>query len=180
MLLHDMEARVLRYSNYTLETNEAIQLAEKLHGTIPVVYAAQDPMDAVVMRWRCQIEENAKMLSYSNVFPEMNHNEIVGWEQNPNLLKHIAVITLHDRDELPQIRTRIHVTLDLLRECAAGIFEVEASEALLLSRVLGSICLGDWMSFYLAIGTQQDPFPIAKIDALKAALAQWNNPLVDV
>ncbi len=158
------------YADHASEGNQAIAIAERLRGKLPVLYGAQLGLDAVLMRWRCQIEENAKMLSYSNVFPEMNHNEIVGWEQNEDLLRRIAVVVLHDRNDLPQIRKRISVTLDILRPFAADIIEVYADEDDPLARVLGLICLGDWVSFYLAMTSGVDPYPIVNIDRLKAAL----------
>jgi glucose/mannose-6-phosphate isomerase len=158
------------HSAYDDASNTAITIAERLRGKLPVLYGAQAGLDAVLMRWRCQIEENAKMLAYSNVLPEMNHNEIVGWEQNPDLLRRIAVVVLHDRDELPQIRKRIAVTLDIIRPHAGDIIEIHADEAQPLARILGLICLGDWVSFYLAMTSSVDPYPIVNIDRLKKAL----------
>lgn len=160
------------YADHRDAGNKAILIAERLRGKLPVLYGAQLGLDAVLLRWRCQIEENAKMLAYSNVLPEMNHNEIVGWEQNEDLLRRIAVIVLHDRDDLPRIRTRIGVTLDLIRPFAADIIEIHADEENPLARIFGLICLGDWVSFYLAMATGVDPFPIEKINRLKSALGK--------
>ena len=162
---------VEKYASLDRERNAAIQIAERLHGMLPVLYAHGDRFECVLTRWRCQIEENAKMLAYSNVFPELNHNEIVGWEQHPDLLGRIAVVTFREQHEAPEIRKRIDITLDLLRPYAGAIIDVMAEEETHLGRVLGLICLGDWISFYLAIGTGKDPFPIQKINALKSALA---------
>ncbi|MDT8324192.1 MAG: bifunctional phosphoglucose/phosphomannose isomerase [Bacteroidota bacterium] len=170
--VNHLESVTREYADYLSGENHAIALAGKLNGRLPVLYAAQVGLEAVLTRWRCQIEENAKMLAYSNVFPELNHNEIVGWEQNPDLLGRIAVVVLHDRDDLPQIRKRIAVTLDLLRPLAGDIVEVYAQEDTLLSRILGLICLGDWVSFYLAIISGVDPYPIEKINRLKEELAK--------
>jgi glucose/mannose-6-phosphate isomerase len=158
------------YSDHNDAANKAIGVAERLRGRLPVLYGAQAGLDAVLMRWRCQIEENAKMLSYSNVLPEMNHNEIVGWEQNPDLLRRIAVVVLHDLADLPQIRKRISVTIDIIRPLAGDIIEIYADEEQPLARLLGLICLGDWVSFYLAMTSGVDPYPIVNIDRLKAAL----------
>ncbi len=159
------------YADHDGTENLAVSIAERLRGRLPVIYGAQLGLDAVLMRWRCQIEENAKMLSYSNVLPEMNHNEIVGWELNEDLLKRIAVVVLHDRADLPQIRKRIAVTLDIIRPLAADIIEIYAEESHPLARILGLICLGDWVSFYLAMTSGVDPYPIVNIDRLKAALS---------
>jgi len=160
-----------RYDDYSDPSNQAIQIAETLHGKLPVIYAVQDELESVAVRWRCQIEENAKMLSYTNVFPELNHNEIVGWEQNADLLKRIALVVLGDDDDEYRMAKRISLTVDMIRPYAGEILQVKGVENTMLQRILGLICLGDWVSFYLAIGTNIDPFPIKKIDALKSAMA---------
>ena len=169
-VLATLEAATREYADHDDAHNKAIDIAERMRGRLPVLYGAQTGLDAVLMRWRCQIEENAKMLSYSNVFPEMNHNEIVGWEQNPDLLRRVAVIVLHDRGDHPQIRKRISVTMDIIRPHAAEIIEIHADEDQPLARILGLICLGDWVSFYLAMTSAVDPYPIVNIDRLKKAL----------
>lgn len=168
--LATLESATREYADHDDPGNKAIDIAERLRGRLPVLYGAQAGLDAVLMRWRCQIEENAKMLSYSNVLPEMNHNEIVGWEQNPDLLRRIAVVVLHDLGDHPQIRKRISVTLDIIRPHASDIIEIYADEEQPLARILGLICLGDWVSFYLAMTSAVDPFPIVNIDRLKAEL----------
>ena len=59
--------------------NPAVKLAKQLHGKIPVIYSANERTDAVNLRWRGQIQENAKQVAFGNLLPEMNHNEINGW-----------------------------------------------------------------------------------------------------
>jgi glucose/mannose-6-phosphate isomerase len=152
--------------------NQAIAIAERLHGKLPVLYSGPELLEAAAIRWRCQIEENAKTLAYSNVIPELNHNEIVGWERNPDLLGRIAVLLLRDPGDAPEIARRFDVTTDLIRAVAGDIIEVRPTSTAPLARILELICIGDWVSFYLALGTDTDPFPIEKINALKAALAQ--------
>ncbi|MBR9977240.1 MAG: bifunctional phosphoglucose/phosphomannose isomerase [Bacteroidetes bacterium] len=169
--LRTLETCTQEYADYTDPENKAITIAQRLCGQLPVLYGAQAGLEAVLLRWRCQIEENAKMLAYGNVLPEMNHNEIVGWEQNRDLLKRIAVIALHDRDDPPQIRRRLAVTLDIIRPLAGDILEIHADEEQPLARIFGLICLGDWVSFYLAMSSGVDPYPIVNIDRLKAALS---------
>jgi glucose/mannose-6-phosphate isomerase len=169
-LLADVETATKNFADYTSGDNPAVTMAEALHGTIPVIYGGQSFLEAVLTRWRCQIEENAKVLAYSNVLPEMNHNEIVGWERLPELLKRISVIALHDLADPAPLRKRLAITLDIIRPLAANIIEVHAREENELSRVFGLILLGDWVSFYLAVGSGVDPFPIRNINHLKNAL----------
>ncbi|MEO6046163.1 MAG: SIS domain-containing protein, partial [Candidatus Kapaibacterium sp.] len=77
MLLLDKLTR--KYSTGPKKGNTAFALAEKINGAIPVIYSASDRLDTVNLRWRGQIQENAKYLAFGNLLPEMNHNEISGW-----------------------------------------------------------------------------------------------------
>ncbi|MDH7514756.1 MAG: bifunctional phosphoglucose/phosphomannose isomerase [Bacteroidota bacterium] len=161
-----------RFSDWNDPGNPAVALAERLHGFMPVIYAANGLLEAVALRWRGQIEENAKTLAYGNVLPEMNHNEIVGWEKNPEILKRIFVIALADPDDHPAVKKRMMATLDMIRPLAAGIHTIESTRPEPLARLCELICLGDWVSYYLAVGIHVDPYPIRNIVALKDALGR--------
>ena len=164
-------AAVARFADPAAPDNKALWYAEMLHDSLPVLYAGHTMLEPVLLRWRGQIEENAKMLAYGNMLPEMNHNEIVGWEKNPDLLQRITVLVLRTPDEHPRVALRFEATLGLLRPVAGRIEQITATAATPLGRVFELVCLGDWISYYLAIGGGIDPFPIDKISSLKNALA---------
>ncbi|MAT38433.1 MAG: bifunctional phosphoglucose/phosphomannose isomerase, partial [Ectothiorhodospiraceae bacterium] len=166
-VVHELQARSDDYSDLDDEDNPARQVAEILHGSLPIIYSPAGRMEAVNLRWRNQISENAKMLAFGNLFPELNHNEIVGWEQCEDMLERAVIIALHDLDEGARIETRIETTLEILKPYAQTVIEIHPEQDEPLSRIFALIHFGDWISYYLAIGTQTDPFPIAKIDTLK-------------
>jgi glucose/mannose-6-phosphate isomerase len=158
------------YSDPAGMQNDALQTAGRLQNRLPVIYSSTRN-EAANLRWRCQIEENAKSLAYGHVFSELNHNEIVGWEQQPDLLQRIAVIMFRDDDDLKQIKVRMNITRDMIAPLAGDMIEVQAVGSSHLERLFSLICLGDWVSYWLAIITGVDPFPIFKINKLKKALA---------
>ncbi len=150
--------------------NEALRLAGEIRDRLPIIYSAREFLEAVNMRWRAQMEENSKVLAYGNVLPEMNHNEIMGWERLPDVLERCAVIFLVSGDEHPQVRKRMSVTRELIEPYAGSVHSVHAEGESRLAKILGLISYGDWVSFYAAILNGVDPTPIAKIQALKASL----------
>jgi glucose/mannose-6-phosphate isomerase len=160
------------YMDHQAARNIPRDLALELQDALPVIYCAQEPLEAVALRWRCQVEENAKSLAFGNVFPEMNHNEIVGWEMHPDLLKRFAVIILREPDEHPQITKRIETTKEILRPFAHSIRDVRPRAGDLFTYLLELLLLGDWFSYYLALINGVDPFPIEKIQKLKIALSE--------
>ncbi|HJY63578.1 MAG TPA: bifunctional phosphoglucose/phosphomannose isomerase [Ignavibacteria bacterium] len=160
------------YGNIDESENPALKIAIHLQGKIPVIYSSNNLLDIVNLRWRCQMNENAKMLAFGNYLPEMNHNEIVGWEVNPDLLKNLGVIFLNDPGDFERIKRRQEVTKELLKPFAGLIFEISSDCSKKLERIMDLVYLGDWVSFYLAILNKVDPTPIEKINILKSKLTE--------
>lgn len=154
------------------EDNEALALAEDLKDTLPIIYSNSTLLEPVNMRWRCQFEENSKTIAYGNTLPEMNHNEIVGWEQIAHLTGRLSVIMLVDNEEDPRIMKRMRIVKELIEDQAASITVLRTRGDSRLTRMFSLIQLADWTSYYLALINRVDPTPIAKIDMLKSKLAE--------
>jgi glucose/mannose-6-phosphate isomerase len=153
-------------------SNLAKRLAKSLYMKFPVIYGGQDHIDSVVTRWRGQIAENSKTLSSSHVFPEMNHNEIVGWEHPKALLKKFIVVCLRDREDHPRTARRMDVTRAILKKNGVKIVEVSSLGKGLLARMFSLIYIGDFTSFYLAVLNGGDPTPVERVTYLKNELAK--------
>ena len=160
------------YGDPASMNNPALSIAQSLHGKLPVVYSSVDRFDAVNVRWRGQISENAKSLAYGHVFPELDHNEIVGWEVLKDSMKKIHVVILRDNGDNPRIQLRMDITKNVIRDFADGITEVRSEGKSVLTRMFSLLYLGDWVSFYLAMLNGVDPTPVKKIDFLKNELAK--------
>jgi glucose/mannose-6-phosphate isomerase len=156
--------------NVRQKKNAAKEIAATLYSKYPVIYGAQDRIDAVVTRWRGQLAENAKTLGSSHFFPEMNHNEIVGWDNPAALLKKFAVVILRDKGDHPRVAKRMDITESILRARCANLTEVRSSGKGLLARIFSLVYTGDFVSFYLAILNKRDPTPVERIKYLKDRL----------
>ncbi len=153
--------------------NPALELARSLAGKVPLVYTGPGLLEAAGVRWQTQIQENAKQLAFGNVFAELNHNEVLAWEHAlPEVQKLLHVVVLRDPADHPKIHKRMDVTKGLLAPKAAGWTEVSPQGEGKLARLLSTIQLGDFMSFYLAMLMGVDPTPIETIDHLKRTLAE--------
>jgi len=156
-----------------ISKNPAKRLARRLWGRLPVVHGNVQRLDAVVYRWRTQIAENAKQLSWSHLYPELNHNEIVGWSNPDPLLRHLLILLLRDRGDHERVKLRMEITKALLRrEEGVETIEIWSSGRGRLSRLFSLIYLGDFVSYYLAILNRVDPTPVERIDRLKKKLAR--------
>jgi glucose/mannose-6-phosphate isomerase len=146
-------------------------LARDLHGKLPVIYGVQDFSDVVAYRWRTQFNENSKVLASHQAFPELNHNEVVGWQGPPTGAPEVWVVLLRDRQELGRIAQQIAITKAYLQERAEGITEVWSQGQARLARLFSLLYTGDFTSYYLALLRGVDPKPVEAIDRLKDRLA---------
>jgi len=147
--------------------NPAKSLAGRLADRIPAFYAGSPALAPVARRWKTQLNENAKTLAIWDAFPELTHNEIVGWGVPADLARRITAVVLLAGDESEHDLRRIRVTRETVLRRAAGVDEVRGRGAGRLSRLLSLVFLGDLTSVYLAYLRGVDPTPIEAIDAVK-------------
>ncbi|MGZ3921605.1 MAG: bifunctional phosphoglucose/phosphomannose isomerase [Bacteroidia bacterium] len=149
--------------------SEAEQIAKKLFHKIPVIYSLGSCEGAAV-RFRQQINENSKMLCWHHVFPEMNHNELVGWTtRNEN----IAVVTFHTSFDYDRTKKRYEVCKPLFEKYSASVTDITAKGTSKLEQFFYLINIGDWISCYLADLKGIDPVEVKVIDHLKGELAKF-------
>ena len=152
--------------------NIAKLTAISIYDKYPVIYASQDYMDCVVTRWRAQLAENAKTLSSGNLFPEMNHNEITGWNNPKKILKGFIAVILKDALDHPRISRRMDITKKMINKEGHGVIEISALGRTRLARIFSLLYIGDFVSVYLAILNRTDPTPVERITYLKNALKE--------
>ncbi|MFN7171033.1 MAG: SIS domain-containing protein, partial [Candidatus Omnitrophota bacterium] len=136
------------------------------------IYSGSIHFDVVAQRLRTQLNENSKTLASSHVFPEMNHNEIVGWRFPEKTLKRFIILLLRDNQEQERIRRRIEITKEIFCRNGFKFKEIYAEGNSLLTRIFSLIYLGDYVSYYLALLNRVDPTPVEPIVYLKNRLSE--------
>ncbi|HWH09295.1 MAG TPA: bifunctional phosphoglucose/phosphomannose isomerase [Candidatus Thermoplasmatota archaeon] len=159
-----------------VSTLDAVQLDESkraalaLEGTIAGTYAA-GLLAPAARRFANQLNENAKVLAWWGVMPEMNHNELVGWAGDDALDRFTAVFLRH-ADEHPQAKARYDFTAKLVQERGGQVLQMEAKGATVAEKLLTSSMVGDAASVYLAALRKVDPTPVKVISELKAKVGE--------
>jgi glucose/mannose-6-phosphate isomerase len=147
---------------------KAAQLAEQL-ADATVVISGSDLTAPIAYRWKCELNENAKMHAFSSTLPEANHNELAGWagaaERGP-----YACVLLEDRDQHPRERRRIELTAELIEPSAASVVRLEADAETRTARLFELVLLGDLLSVEIAERRGVDSWPVELIDSLKSKL----------
>ncbi len=121
------------------------------------------------------MNENAKWHAFANRLPELDHNEIVGWEGVDPMAAdapRLSAIFLCDRDSHPRERARIELTAKLIEPHAAGVHLVETEGETRTARLLHAVALGDLFSLQLAALRGVDPTPVEVIERLKSELGR--------
>ena len=151
------------------ENSRAVYIAEQLIGFIPVIYSAGF-LSSAAYRFKCQINENSKLHAFHHILPEMNHNEIIGYESYKEKQLNAKVIYLLDKDYLPQLLKRFNILKELLSNQKLDILSLESSENDKKVRIMDLIFLCDWISFYAAVLRGYDPSEIDFILEMKKRL----------
>lgn len=164
----DKAIALLNEENGSIKT-EAALVAKKIYDKFPILYAVGNS-EGVVVRFRQQINENGKILCGHHSFPEMNHNELVGWTtKNEDL----AVVVFHTSFDYSRNKKRYEVCKPLFEKYSSGVIDIVAKGGSKLEQFLYLINIGDWISCYIADLRGIDPVEVRVIDHLKAELSKF-------
>jgi len=146
-------------------------LASSVDGTVPAVYGF-GVYRAAAQRFKTQFNENSKNPAKWEYFPELDHNEIVGWEAADEFAKLFSVIFIRDIEEPVEIHQRIETTKEMMSRTKLRLLEVQSRGTSSLAKMASVICIGDFVSVYLAVLRGVDPTPVNTIALLKEKLKQ--------
>jgi glucose/mannose-6-phosphate isomerase len=138
---------------------------------LPILYG-DSKVEAVLIRSQQQIAENSKHLSHVNVFPEMNHNELVGWKYPDVVFSNASTVLIRTSFDHPRTSVRLDVCKDIFTKVAGSVYELHAKGDSFIEQSIYLINVFDWTSFYLAEANNVDPFPVDVINFLKDELAK--------
>jgi len=143
-------------------------LAKTLVDKVPVVYTSAR-FKAVARIWKIKFNENSKIMSFWNYFPELNHNEMVGLT---NLKANFHFIIFSDKDIHHRNLKRMELFADLAKEKGADVDIIEMEGDNALEKMFNTLILGDWVTYYLALEYGQDPVPVKIVEDFKRRLTE--------
>ncbi len=174
-LAEEISNQVIETSNQLTAINPLLQkegkkLAKKIANNIPIVYSS-DNFKTVAMIWKIKFNENSKIPAFYNYFPELNHNEMVGYTGLKKLgAKNFHVIILQDLQDHERILKRIRLTTNAIKKAGAKVEIVNMKEGSHLFKVFSTLLLGDWVSYYVAIEHGIDPTPVKIVEEFKGLM----------
>lgn len=150
---------------------EARRLAAAMKDKFVILYS-DSRLESVVIRTQQQIAENSKQLAHYNVFPEMNHNELVGWAYPKFIWPNTYTLMLRSGFDNPRTSKRMDICVDIFTKIAGTVEQLSAKGDSFAEQAIYLTYLLDWVSFYLAEENGVDPFPVDVITFLKNELAK--------
>jgi glucose/mannose-6-phosphate isomerase len=171
-------ADLLNPSDYE---NIGKELAEKLKGYIPVIYASERNF-GLARNWKIKFNETGKIPAYFNVLPELNHNEMTGFDEartdakskygpEPTVIEErrklnspFHFIFLKDADDHPKIQKRMDITEKLYRDRGLKTEILELLGNGVFYKIFSSLILADWTAYYTAegYGLEAEKVPIVE------------------
>ena len=140
-------------------------IAQKLKNKIPVVYASNN-FKTVARIWKIKFNENSKIPAFCNYFPELNHNEMVGFTQT-NKKNNFFVLIIKNKDDHSRIAKRMALTSSILNKKGIKTEFIETEGDFAMSRLFACLLLGDWISYQLGMNYKIDPTPVKMVEDFK-------------
>ena len=151
LFLHASKELPLFFEDYCKKDQYAYQIAKQINGSMISIYGTESNTDMIASRFRAQLAENSKIISSHHILPELNHNEIEGWNENQFKNMKINIIWLQDEDDHERVKKRVKVTSELLFKIGINSIFISCNGNNSITRHLKLIFLTDMISYYLAI-----------------------------
>jgi len=141
-------------------------IAKKLVGQTPIVYSS-NKLKSIALILKIEFNENAKTPAFWNTFPELNHNEMVGWTL-PQSQFHILIF--QEKNIHPQVAKRMQITAKLLKAKGTETEFIKLEANNILNTIFSALIMGNWISYYLSLEYGQDPTPVEMVEEFKKLL----------
>lgn len=176
-IIKDISFNILDLVSELKDANEELQkegkkLAKKIEKKIPIIYAS-NTFETVAHILKIKFNENSKIPAFYNVFPELNHNEMVGYTGIKKLgSKNFVVIILQNSEDHLRTQKRMKLTANLIKKSGVKVEFIEVKKGSVMFKIFSTLLLGDWISYYTALNQKVDPSPVKLVEDFKKQMAK--------
>jgi len=147
--------------------NDAELLAYNLVDSIPIIYTSDIYETSVARIIKIKFNENSKVQAFYNAFPELNHNEMVGFT---NIKGNYYFLIIEDLDDHPRNKKRMQIFKNILKEKKLNFTSIPMQGKTILAKIFSILYFFDFVSYYLALAYGVDPTPVQMVEEFKKAL----------
>ena len=143
-------------------------LAAKLKNRVPIIYCSRTNK-AIAYNWKIKFNETGKIPAFYNVFPELNHNEMTGFDAKPasrHLSKNFYFIILKDKTDHKKIQKRMIILERLYKKrgLKVAVMELKGNK---LEKIFNSLVIADWTALYTAKNYGLEPEQVPMVEEFK-------------
>ncbi len=156
------------------EEHRGKDLAKRLHGSVPVFYASVQNA-ALAENWKIKLNEGSKIPAFWNVVPELNHNEMTGFDVKPRttaISKHFHFVFLKDIGDDRRIARRMNVLEKLLHDRGFKVEVVMMQGKTPLQKIFDALILADWTAYYSGKLYEVDPEQVPMVEEFKRLIGK--------
>lgn len=164
----------LRFENPS-SRNVAKQIAQNLFGKLTLIYGVFGYRAAVARRWRSQINTNSKNLACCGVLHDMATGEISGYELSGGRAQDIAVVLLKDATDRGVTVDLVNAVQEQLAQFNVTIADIRGATT--VERMFYGMYLGDYVSYYMALLNEADPFRTEFVEIIENKLEGEPEPI---
>lgn len=149
------------------ETGKA--LAARVKGRTPIIYASGRNR-ALAYTWKIKFNETGKIPAFYNTFPELNHNEMTGFDVNEAskiFADRFYAILLKDPNDDQRILKRMEILEKLYRDRGIALEAFELSGEDIWHKLFSSLLVADWAALYNAEQYGLEPEQVPMIEEFK-------------
>ncbi len=164
-------ATTLNPSDYE---NDGKMLAQKIKNHIPVIYSSNNN-SSIIYNWKIKLNETGKIPAFHNVFPELNHNEMTGFDikdSTRELSSKFHFIILKDEKDNPEILKRMTVLEKLFKDRNFQVEEIELMGKDTWHKIFSSLVLADWTAYYTALEYGLEPEQVPMVEEFKKLILE--------
>lgn len=151
---------------------ESRKLAETLRGKVPVIYASRKNQP-LAYNWKIKFNETGKIPAFYNTFPELNHNEMTGFDVNDatkELSERMHFIFLRDNADHPHVGKRMEVTGEAYAKRGLPVTALILEGTSTMEKIFRSLLLADWTAYCIAEAYGNEPEAVPMIEEFKKKL----------
>lgn len=148
------------------------KLAGELKKTVPIIYTSARNR-AVAYNWKIKLNETGKVPAFYNVVPELNHNEMNGFDVQKTTRKlshNFHFIFLTDDADDARVRTRMRILKKIYVARGLPVTEIKMNGSSSAHKIFLSLIRADWTAYYLARGNGIEPEPVPLVEEFKKLL----------
>lgn len=156
-------ATTLHGKNYE---NQGKKIAKILKNKVPIIYTSTNNIILGYL-WKIKFNETGKIPAFYNVLPEMNHNEMTGYDVMPatkNLSKNFHFIFIRDEKDHKQIQKRMDVMTKLYKKRSLPVTNIKLSGKNKWFQMFSNALIADWASYYTSqnYGLESEQVPMVE------------------